>query len=62
MIKFVLVFSSGNEFVIITVYVDDLNIVGTPEEISKTVNCLKKEFEMKDFGRIKFALGCELNI
>ncbi|XP_049372066.1 F-box protein CPR1-like [Solanum verrucosum] len=40
------------EFVIIYVYVDDFNIIGTPEELSKAVNCLKKEFEMKDLGKI----------
>ena len=37
----------GNEFVIISVYVDDINIIETPEELDKTINCLKKEFEMK---------------
>ncbi|GMI81042.1 cysteine-rich RLK (RECEPTOR-like protein kinase) 8 [Hibiscus trionum] len=47
-------FSSG--FVIIVVYVDDLNIIGTPKEISLTVECLKKEFEMKDLGKQDFVL------
>lgn len=51
---------SGSGFVIIAVYVDDLNIIGTPEEISKTVDCLKKEFEMKDLGKTKFCLGLQL--
>jgi hypothetical protein len=37
-------------------YVDDLNIIGTPREIPKIVNYLKKEFEMKDLGKIKFYL------
>ena len=31
-------------FVIVAVYVDDLNFVGTPEELTKTANCLKSKF------------------
>ena len=31
-------------FAIITLYVDDLNIIGIPEELSKTVEYLKKKF------------------
>ena len=38
-------------------YVDDLNLVGTPKELAKIANCLKNEFEMKDLGRTKFCLG-----
>jgi len=48
------------EFVIIAVYVDDINIVGTPNEITKTIDCLEKEFEMKDLGRTKFCLGLQI--
>lgn len=33
-------------FVIITIYVDDLNIIRTRREIQKTSNYLKEEFEM----------------
>ncbi|KAL0415672.1 UNVERIFIED_CONTAM: Copia protein [Sesamum latifolium] len=51
---------SGNEFVIIAVYVDDLNIIGTPEELSRAINCLKKELEMKDLGRTKYCLGLQV--
>jgi len=47
---------SDNEFSIIVVYVDDINIVGTPNELIKAINCLKKEFEIKDLGRTKFCL------
>ena len=43
----------GKEFAIIGVYVDDMNIIGTPEELPKVMNCLKKEFEMKDLGKKK---------
>ena len=35
---------------IIVVYVDDLNLVGTSEELIRITNYLKKEFEMKNLG------------
>jgi Reverse transcriptase (RNA-dependent DNA polymerase) len=41
-------------FIIITVYVDDLNIIGSPEEIKKN------EFKMKDLGVIKLCLGLQI--
>ncbi|KAK2436707.1 putative mitochondrial protein [Trifolium repens] len=50
----------GNDFAIIAVYVDDINIIGTPKELSKAINCLKKEFEMKDLGKTKFCLGLQI--
>jgi len=37
---------SENEFSIIVVYVYDINIVGTPNELTNAIDCLKKEFEM----------------
>ena len=44
-------------FAIIAVYVDDLNLVGAHEELTKTAEYLEKEFEMKDLGKTKFFLG-----
>jgi len=52
----------ASEFVILVVYVDDINLVGTPEELQKAIEYLKKEFEMKDLGKTKFVLVCKLNI
>ena len=43
---------SETVFAIIAVYVDDLNLVGTPEQLTKTTNYLKKEFEMKDISKL----------
>jgi len=37
-----------NEFVINIFYVDDINIVITLNELTKAIDCIKKEFEMKD--------------
>ena len=51
---------SETGFAIIAVYVDDLNLVGTPEELTKTVEYLMKEFEMKDLGKTKFCIGLQI--
>ena len=37
-----------SEFAIVAVYVDDLNLIGTLEELIKIATYLKYEFEMKD--------------
>ena len=47
-------------FAIIAVYVDDFNLVGTPEKLTRTTNYLKKEFEMKDLGKTKFCLDLQI--
>ena len=51
---------SESEFAIIAVYVDDLNLVRTPEKLTKTANCLKNEFEIKDLGKTKFFLSMQI--
>ena len=44
---------SKTGFAIIVVYVDDLNLVKIPEDLIRIEKYLKKEFEMKDFGKKK---------
>ena len=51
---------SNSGFVIVAVYVDDMNVVGTPEELNKTAKYLKNEFEMKDLGKTKYCLGLQI--
>ena len=51
---------SKTGFELITVYVDDLNLIGTPEELTRTKNYLKREFEMKDLIKTKFCLGLQI--
>ena len=51
---------SETGFAIIAVYVDDLNLVGTLEELTKIAEYLKKEFEMKDLGKTKFCIGLQI--
>ena len=49
---------SYSRFAITTVYVDDMNLIGTLEEFEKTASHLKSEFEMK-LGKLSFS-GLEL--
>ena len=44
---------------IIAVYVNDMNFIGTSEELSKTTMYLKKEFKVKDLGKTKLCLDLE---
>ena len=53
---------SKTGFAIIVVYVDDLNLVGTPEKLTRTTKYLKKEFEMKGLGKTKFVLAYRSSI
>ena len=53
---------SETGFAIIAVYVDDLNLVGTLEELTRTTNYLKKEFEMKDLGKQNFVSAYKSSI
>ncbi|KAM2154162.1 hypothetical protein ACFX1Q_046020 [Malus domestica] len=47
-------------FAIVAVYVDDMNLVGTPEELNKTADYMKNEFEMKDLGKTKYCLSLQI--
>ena len=49
-------------FAIIAVYVNDMNLIGTLEELSKTTEYLKKKFEVKNLDKTKLCLGLELSI
>ena len=53
---------SETRFAIMAVYVDDLNLVGTLEELTKTKNYLKNEFEMKDLEKQNSVSVCRLSI
>ena len=48
---------SETGFAIIVVYVDDLNLVGTPKELTKTIKYFLNEFEKKDLEKTKFCLS-----
>jgi hypothetical protein len=55
---FIRKFSTG--FCIISLYVDDLNIIDHAKDIDEARNHLKKEFELKDLGTTKFSLGLQI--
>jgi hypothetical protein len=44
----------------VSVYVDDINIIGNEQDINEARHHLKAEFEMKDLGQTKFCLGLQL--
>jgi hypothetical protein len=56
----VFIHKSSTGFYIISVYVDDLNIIGTKLGINEAQDHLKMEFEMKDLGKTKFCLDLQL--
>ena len=51
---------SQNGFCIISVYVDNLNIIGHTEDIEEASAYLKTEFVMKDMGKSRFCLGLQI--
>ena len=51
---------SLNGFCIISVYVYDINIIGTRTEIEEASSCLKKGFEMKNLGKTKYCLALQI--
>ncbi|KAK9169357.1 hypothetical protein Syun_001497 [Stephania yunnanensis] len=57
---YVFIKRSSTRFVIIAVYVDDLNIVGNHDDIVRTSEYLKKEFEMKELGKIRYCLSLQI--
>jgi hypothetical protein len=56
----VFIHKSSTGFCIISVYVCDLNIIGTELDINGAHHHLKTKFEMKNLGKIKFCLGLQL--
>jgi hypothetical protein len=56
----VLIKKSCDGFCVISVYVDDLNIIGMTRDVAEAMAYLKTEFEIKDLGKTKFCLGLQL--
>ena len=48
-------------YVILAVYVDDINLVGTTRVCKEVENLLKDQFEMKLFGKTSFCLGLQIH-
>ena len=43
---------------IIAIYVDDLNLIWTPEKLTK----IKKEFKIKDLGKTRYCLNLQIEL
>ncbi|KAL4562333.1 hypothetical protein LXL04_034533 [Taraxacum kok-saghyz] len=46
----------GFRFIISVLYINDMNIIGTPGELENITYCLIDKFEMKDLDKTKFCL------
>jgi hypothetical protein len=50
----------GTEFCIIAVYVDDLKIIGTKQDVAKAKQIMKEKFAMKDLGELSHCIGLQV--
>jgi hypothetical protein len=53
-------FKNSTGFVVVAVYVDNLNLVGTPETCTYVVSLLITQFEMKLLGKTSFFIGLQV--
>ena len=51
------VFIGAENGIILTIYVDDIWIVGKPQQVKATKHLLSSEFKMKDLEELKWCLG-----
>ncbi|KAM1826234.1 hypothetical protein ACFX13_025608 [Malus domestica] len=58
--RIVFIKKSHSGFMIVAIYVDDMNLIGTPKELARTTAHLKSEFEMKDLGKTQYYLDLEI--
>ncbi|KAE9298600.1 hypothetical protein PF001_g15852 [Phytophthora fragariae] len=47
--------------VLVTVYVDDMMVIGKPHDIDSVIEELRQRFVMKDLGRVKHLLSMEIH-
>ena len=45
---------------IVVAYVDDMNLIGTLQELVRTAAHLKSKFKMKDLAKSRYCLGLEM--
>jgi hypothetical protein len=53
--------TNGTDFVVVSIYVDDLLFVGTPKSVSDAKETLKRGFKVKDLGRLTHSIGLQLD-
>jgi hypothetical protein len=49
----------SREFIIVTIYIDDLNLFGTSKIMLETIKLLNRVFETRDMGKTPFCLGLQ---
>ena len=54
-------YTTNAGFVILAVYVDDLNILGTPDLCTYAQNILTQHFDMKYLGQTSYCLGLQIH-
>ena len=47
-------------FVILAIYIDDINLIATPMELHRAIDYLKNEFEMKDLEKTILCLALQI--
>lgn len=52
---------TGDEMLLVAVYVDDLLIIGSPEQVEQLKNAIASNFEITDKGQIADCLGLTVN-
>ena len=52
--------SKDGKIAILIVYVDDIVLIGSEEELERLKRRLATEFEIKDLGALKYFLGMEI--
>ncbi len=51
----------ADEYIILAIYVDDINLFGTPKLIEKTTKTIQNVFEMKELGVPTYCLGLQFD-
>ena len=57
----IFVYRQGPDFVILAVYMDDINLIGTPATSKYPVTHLQSQFDMKLFGQTSLCLGLRIS-
>ena len=61
MLLCVFTYKNGADFVILAVYVDDINLIGTRNACQYAVQRLESRFDMKFLGKTSLYLGLQIS-
>ena len=57
----IFVYKQGPDFVILAIYVDDINLMGTPAACHYVITHMQSRFDMKLLGRTSLYLGLQIS-